>query len=83
MLQDALAQATAAFWERRAADFEAAKPDPARDFLGRATVEELREQWRRCDANAHACRAHALLWRDDPGQVAKAEVDAAIEEVAA
>lgn len=57
MLQDALAEATAAFWLRRAEDFEAAKPiAPPEGFRD---PEAARERWRRCHETAKACRAAA------------------------
>lgn len=67
VLQDALAQATAAYWRRRAEVWEAARPRPG-DFTGAATTEELAEANMRCAATALACRQRAavsLLW-DDP-----------------
>lgn len=61
VLQDALAEATAAYWLRRAEDFEAAKPvEPPGGF---ANPEQAREQWRRCHETAKACRAAAELAR--------------------
>lgn len=55
---EAFNDATRVWWLRRAEEFEAAKYR-AGDYPGRATVEELREQWRRCDDAARACRAKA------------------------
>lgn len=59
ILQDALAEATAAYWLRRAADFDAAKPiKPPGGFKN---PEQAREQWRRCHEAAEACRHAAEL----------------------
>lgn len=61
VLQDAMAEATAAYWLRRAEDFEAAKPvEPPEGFRD---PERAREQWRRCHETARACRAAAELVR--------------------
>lgn len=64
VLADALSEATATFWERRARDFEAAAPR-AGDWPGRATEVELRAASERCAATAAACRARASL--EGPG----------------
>lgn len=67
VLLDALADALAATWHRRAAVFEAAAPRPG-DFPGRATADELAEAGRRCRATASACRhrAQVALLDDEP-----------------
>jgi hypothetical protein len=59
-LADAIIQATAAGWLRRAAMFEAAMARPG-DFLGRATAENIRARDERCAAAAEACRRRASL----------------------
>lgn len=59
VLQDALAEATKAYWLRRAQDFEAAKPvEPPEGFRD---PEQARKQWKRCHAAAEACRHAAEL----------------------
>lgn len=58
VLQDALAEGTRTYWLRRAAVFEAARPQPG-DFTGRATRAELSVKWRELTAVAQACRARA------------------------
>lgn len=59
VLQDALNEATVAYWLRRAEDFEAAKPvEPPNGF---ADPEQARERWRRCHEAAEACRHAAEL----------------------
>lgn len=60
VLQDALAQATAGFWLRRAAQFEAAKPRLG-DFHGQMTRAELSAKWQELDAIARACRGRASV----------------------
>ena len=57
---DALTEATAAYWHRRAEAFELAKPR-LDDFHGQATHAELSAQWRRADETAKACRNRASL----------------------
>jgi hypothetical protein len=58
VVQDALQDATAAYWRRRADTFDAARPR-AGDYFGRATREQVREQDARLAAAARACRARA------------------------
>lgn len=66
VIQDALAAALAATWERRAAAFDAARPRPG-DFTGLATPEDLAAQDQRLAAIASACRARAAVaWMGDP-----------------
>lgn len=60
VLQDALAEASGAYWSRRAEAFEDAKPRPD-EFHGRQTREELRARWSCMDATARACRARAQV----------------------
>lgn len=68
VVQDALQQATGAFWKRRAEAFEAAVSRPG-DFLGRATPAQVAERDARIRATAIACRAKADLliggWLDE------------------
>lgn len=58
IIQDALTDATAVYWRRRAETFEWARPRPG-EFHGQATREELDEADARCAAMARACRAKA------------------------
>ena len=78
LLADALQTATAAYWQRRAAAFEAAKPRST-DYRGRATDDDLRDAWRRCDDAARACRARA---KAAPFDDVRREVDDALGEAA-
>ena len=55
VLQDALAEATANYWLRRAEVFDNAKPRPG-EFHGEATSEDLSAAWRRCHDLAEASR---------------------------
>lgn len=64
-VEDMLTRASAAHWERRAAEFEAAIPR-ADDFHGNATPEQITERAIRCKESADQCRAHAKLLRGDP-----------------
>lgn len=63
VLADALCEASARYWERRAATFEDAAPRPG-EFHGRASREELSAAWQRCHRDADRCRRHAELLRD-------------------
>ncbi len=60
VLQDALTEATADHWRRRATSFDAALPRPD-DFTGRATPESIEEQRMRVAATALACRQRAVF----------------------
>lgn len=61
LIQDALAEATASYWMRRAATFEAARPKPG-DFHGfHATPETIDALDQRIAAKAAACRARAYV----------------------
>lgn len=60
VLQDALNEATAAYWNRRADAFLAARPS-ASDFRGHASRDDLRDQWHRLTETANACRARARV----------------------
>lgn len=58
LLLEVMLTADRQWWLRRAQDFERAKPTAA-DFRGRQTIEDTRQQWRRLDQMARACRARA------------------------
>ena len=60
LLLDAVAQASAGYWRRRSAAFEAAAPRPA-DFNGSGTRAELAAAAHRCHQVAAACRARAFV----------------------
>jgi hypothetical protein len=60
VVQDALSEATSAYWERRAEAFEGARPTP-NEFHGNETREELRGRWLRLSGIAAACRAKARV----------------------
>jgi hypothetical protein len=66
VLQDALADATAAYWRRRAGMYRWAAPRPG-DFTGRATAAELEERRRRCEQLAEQCDHRASLSLDREG----------------
>ena len=61
VLLDAWLWADPKFYLRRAEEFERAKHRPGVDFPGRADVDTLRAQWKRCDETARALRARAEL----------------------
>jgi hypothetical protein len=62
VLQDALTEAVADYWEHRAQQWEAAAPCKD-DYHGRASRTELLEARERCQEVARACRRHAVLVR--------------------
>ncbi|GAB6983519.1 hypothetical protein [Nocardioides pyridinolyticus] len=78
VLQDALTEATATYWLRRAEQFEAAKPRPG-DFHGLLTPAELSAKWSELDSIARACRVRASA---SPVGISH-EVADALSEVAA
>lgn len=81
VLQDALTEATAAYWIRRAEAFEAAAPRPG-DWHGFAQADDLVDQAVRCRQIAENCRHHAQLIRESAPELISAAVLAALEEVA-
>jgi hypothetical protein len=78
VLQDALNEATASYWLRRADQFEEAKPTLA-DHRGQATTAELSVQWRELDRVARACRERAAV---SPVPGISVEVIEAVREAA-
>lgn len=64
VIQDALTDATAVYWRRRADTFDWARPRPG-EFYGNATRDDLREQDARLAAMARACRARAAACEID------------------
>jgi hypothetical protein len=60
VMQDALSEATAAYWRRRAEVFDWAKPRTG-DFHGQASREELSARWRELHELAEACRNRARV----------------------
>jgi hypothetical protein len=81
VLQDALTEAIATYWERRAQQWAAAAPCKD-DYQGRASLTELLEAWERCQEVARACRRHAALLRSMAPEGISDEVWDAIEEAA-
>ena len=58
LLVDAFTDASRAYWLRRAAELEAARPRRG-DFTGNATPQSLSAAWDRLTQAAAACRARA------------------------
>jgi hypothetical protein len=81
VLQDALTEATAEYWERRAQQFEDAIPR-ANEFRGNAAPDQLTDAIVRCAYTAAACRRHAQLLRDNMPEPISNEVRAVLGEVA-
>jgi hypothetical protein len=80
-LQDALTEATAQCWLRRAQQFEDAAPRQG-DYHGHATGDELLDRWERCQATATACRRHAQVLLGGMPEPISAEVLDVLGEVA-
>ena len=81
ILQDALTEATAAYWIHRAHQFQQAAPRKG-DYHGQADRDELLDRWERCKATELACLRHADLIRGDYPEPISDEVAAVLEEVA-
>ena len=82
VLQDALTEATADYWERRAQQFEAAAPKLG-EYHGNATRDQLNEAWLECMTIAQACRAKAQFFlMDETSEEISDEVASVLEEVA-
>lgn len=62
VLRDALNEATAGYWDQRAAAFEWARPRPG-DYTGYASEMSLRAQDKRLAAAAAICREKAGAFR--------------------
>lgn len=60
LLADALMEATASYWLRRAHEFEGARSRPG-DYVGDATADDIAVADARLTAIAAACRARARL----------------------
>lgn len=80
VLQDALSEATAEYWRRRARTLERAL-SRASDYRGRATPEEIAQRDEGLRAAIMACSLRAQLC--EPGAEISAEVDEVLAEVAA
>lgn len=81
VLQDALSEATATYWLRRAQQFEDAAPR-LDEYHGGATRDELNQRWIDCMATAEACRNHAQLIRESQSEHISTDVLDALAEVA-
>lgn len=60
VIQDAMTEGLRSTWERRADEFEAARPKRG-DFHGDASRADLLERDRRCAEIAQACRNRASI----------------------
>ncbi len=80
LIADALAEATSAYWLKRADDFEWARPSLA-DFPGDATLDQRRAKWRELTEVATACRAKARVSLQC--EELSTEVDLVLEELVA
>ncbi len=80
ILQDALTEATAQYWLRRAEQFEEAAPR-LDEYRGTATRDELNDAWMRCHEAALACRNHARFLRAEAAEAISEEVLTVLGEV--
>jgi hypothetical protein len=80
VLQDALTEATAGYWIRRAEQFEAAAPRRG-EYHGSATADQVMATRARCIATAQACRLHAQLILGAVPEEISPEVWAVLAEV--
>lgn len=60
LLGDVWCEATAAYWLRRAAQLEAARPRRS-DYNGNATLQEISDRYADLTQAAEACRARAAF----------------------
>ena len=60
VIEDALAEATAHYWIRRAEQLEAAVSRPG-DYMGRTSAQEVAERDQRLKESAQSCRRHAAF----------------------
>jgi hypothetical protein len=81
VLQDALTEAQADYWLRRAEQFEQAAPRPD-DYQGNASQDQLTDTWVECVTTAIACRRHAELLRAGMPEDISDEVTTVLGEVA-
>ncbi|MGI8433742.1 MAG: hypothetical protein ACR2LE_03255 [Nocardioidaceae bacterium] len=83
IVRDALAEASASYWLRRAEAFEHAQPRHG-DYHGRATRADLQSRYDRLTELAAACRAAAevALLQDDDQQsnAIAADIEAVLKE---
>lgn len=79
LLSDCLAEATRAYWLKRAEQLEAARPTPG-DYYGNASREELSERWRRLTEMAEACRARAAVSAGERGGAISPDVTDVLRE---
>lgn len=64
VIQDAMVEATASYWERRAGVFEGCLIQPG-DYTGNLTTEQVNEANRRIESIIDACLNKARLVRLD------------------
>lgn len=63
LIRDAMNEATALYWLRRAEQFEWARPRPG-DYPGRSTLRDINAADQRCRLAAEACRRQAALAKE-------------------
>ena len=79
VLQDALSEASAAYWRRRANDLRAAR-HRAGDFLPPGRLQAARARWRELTAAAHACDNAATFLEMYGNEIFAADVASALAE---
>jgi len=84
VLQDALNEATAMYWRRRAEALRAARHNPSSDYLPPERLSAARARWVELTEAARACEAKATFVEMYGNELLAAEVAAVMgEEVAA
>jgi hypothetical protein len=83
VLLDALSEATADYWRRRAKALRDARHDPTHDYLPAGQLQAARVRWAELTAIARACEAAATFCEMYGNELLAAEVAGVIEELAA
>jgi hypothetical protein len=83
VLQDAIAEASAHYWRRRAKALRDARHDPTHDYLPAGQLQAARVRWAELTAIARACEAAATFCEMYGNELLAAEVAGVIEELAA
>ena len=83
VILDALNEATADYWRRRAKALRAARHDPTRDYLPAGQLQAARVRWSELTEAAAACENMATICEMYGNELLAAEVADVIEELAA
>lgn len=80
IIADAVNEASAAYWRRRAAAFERAMARPG-DFTGLCSVEQIEANNAKLAETAAACRAHAQVVEMFGQELFSPEITAVLDEL--